>query len=544
MAFVSFVLIGGYVLTRGHPHEDAYILFIYAESLIGGHGISYFPGGPPTEGATDFLWMVGIALLGITGLSAGWAACLLNAFGLAVSSVCAQLLIWNRDRLLASTLASLLFTAILILSPIATAAAGGFSTGFYTGFVALAFVLFLRAGPRMLCWLPYVGLLLGLVRPDGVIIGVAYALLGLWRVRHSAMGKRYLLHAMIAAALGVVYFVGRAWYFGELLPLPLYVKSGTGTLLAGAGQLVAWARGQMLPAVAALAALVFVIGTRRRLLLAYIPLAALLVALAFAHQSQNIAHRFEAPATLGLLLGAALLVGHCLAASRRVAYGALAAIFVAAVLVGDDYQDQLENGIDYLVEPDYINYFPYYLDRIVSADTKIALTEAGRVGYWVKGEKLDLVGLNSAAVARERINLAQLEAFSPDLIFIHAAGMYAHHFDRPVDYRQVHASELKRNVSHAIRGDLQSLKNGVFRAPLVVLEFLQRHAAAYRVVQVRYGSSLQHVYAVRRDGPVAWVEFMAILEQSHDPAYVHSYQWFHDHPNAALRQRLGNASER
>jgi len=45
-------------LTLGHPHEDAYILFRYAENLAAGHGIVFNVGGPRAEGATDFLHLL------------------------------------------------------------------------------------------------------------------------------------------------------------------------------------------------------------------------------------------------------------------------------------------------------------------------------------------------------------------------------------------------------------------------------------------------------------------------------------------------------
>ena len=52
-----FALVASYLLRQGHPHEDAFILFVYAENMAAGNGIVYFAGGGPAEGATDFLWM-------------------------------------------------------------------------------------------------------------------------------------------------------------------------------------------------------------------------------------------------------------------------------------------------------------------------------------------------------------------------------------------------------------------------------------------------------------------------------------------------------
>ena len=64
-----------------HPHEDAYILFRYVNNLVTGEGISFNPGGPPTEGATDLLWMILLSGLVRLGVDVARAAVLLNAAG-------------------------------------------------------------------------------------------------------------------------------------------------------------------------------------------------------------------------------------------------------------------------------------------------------------------------------------------------------------------------------------------------------------------------------------------------------------------------------
>jgi hypothetical protein len=84
LAFVGTWIRGiGQLYTR-HPHEDAYILFRYAEHLAAGLGIVYNPGGPPTEGATDFLWLVLLAGLVRAGADVAVAAVWLNALGAAL----------------------------------------------------------------------------------------------------------------------------------------------------------------------------------------------------------------------------------------------------------------------------------------------------------------------------------------------------------------------------------------------------------------------------------------------------------------------------
>jgi integral membrane sensor domain MASE1 len=85
---ISFFLANFILLQYGHFHEDAYILFIYVENMLNGNGITYYPSGEHTEGATDFLWMILLLLLAKIGFDVGTASILLNSFGvLLISSI-------------------------------------------------------------------------------------------------------------------------------------------------------------------------------------------------------------------------------------------------------------------------------------------------------------------------------------------------------------------------------------------------------------------------------------------------------------------------
>ena len=76
-----FLAIGWSVLSTRQPAEDAYILFRYAEHLADGHGIVFNIGGPRTEGATDFLWLLLVSGLTAAGLDVAVAALVLNSLG-------------------------------------------------------------------------------------------------------------------------------------------------------------------------------------------------------------------------------------------------------------------------------------------------------------------------------------------------------------------------------------------------------------------------------------------------------------------------------
>ena len=64
------------------PAEDASMLFRYSENLIDTGVISYNTNGDPTEGATDFLWMILLSVFYFFGINTYFAAILVNLFSL------------------------------------------------------------------------------------------------------------------------------------------------------------------------------------------------------------------------------------------------------------------------------------------------------------------------------------------------------------------------------------------------------------------------------------------------------------------------------
>jgi hypothetical protein len=300
-------------LASSHPHEDAYILFQYARNLAAGHGIVFHPDGPPTEGATDFLWLVALALTRAAGIDVALAAQVWNALG---AGLLGFLLVrvhrGERTRAVDWALGAL--AGGVLTTGAAIAGWAGFSTLLYVALVVWLADLATRAGPGLPRALPLVALVVGLVRPDGVLLGLAFVL-GAFVVAGSARrAPGWRGAALGALALGGAYFAWRWWYFGELLPLPLIVKSnGRPALdlarlasdpvhaLPGLAAIRAWttSRAGPLPFVAVwLLALPFVRDRRRELAVAALPAfacAVFLLQLAFARPVQNHAFRFQAP---------------------------------------------------------------------------------------------------------------------------------------------------------------------------------------------------------------------------------------------------------
>lgn len=516
-----FLAVGFWILVNGHLHEDAYILFIYAEMLADSGRIAFFAGGPPAEGATDFLWMVTIAALLRLGLGAASAVVCLNAAGIALMAFVLF------RQLPAGPLRPAIMAAIVLLLPVwhvAAAGYAGFSAALYAALVMVIFALSYRGTPRHLLWLPPLGLLLGLFRPDGVIVGVAAALVGL----HYCGPERrraYLAVSVAVAVAGVAYFVWRWSYFGNMLPLPLYVKSEDPRLLPGAGPHLTWLLAAMPLALAALFHVLAFSKDRVRLVLSALPVALLMVALLFAAQTQNVAHRFQAPASAILLFLAVRALGEASLCrpGPRLRNAVVAVTALAALAFVAEQARATWATLRYLTNDDYLNFFPYLArDRLFDAETVMAVTEAGRAPYWVAGRKYDLVGLNTAYTAINGADPVFLERIDPDIILLHVVDTLS------LDCRAERYCLLGRDafmaaVAAAALERHDRARDRFRRALLATYEFLAVQGDGYDLVLVRYGAERLHLYAVKRAGRIRFADLLEVLDLSFSPEGRRSY---------------------
>lgn len=470
----------------GFLHEDAYILFIYSRHLAETGQISFDLVHGPAEGATDFLWMSLIALGVRLGVDPGFVAAGLNAMG--AGALLSAMYRVHAPARWQEGLARLL--PLVLLSPFMGAALGGFSVLFYVGLYAQVLVCLLHRRIRAaIGW----SVLLCLTRPDAVVLSAGTLLPVLYRFRHE---RRVLFSFALAALVGGGYFFWRKHYFGEWLPLPLMVKSQGDSLAESlVNNLMV-----LLPFVA-LPWLYWRFGSRLSrfdMLGILLPAMLLWVALALAHQSQNISYRFQAPIMVSLLLVALSL--------RLPSWRWRVLVWLPFLLFGFK---TLAGEARYLSTPAYINGLPQLLKQrgVVRPDTRIALTEAGRMPYYLPAQYMDLVGLNSREVAVGGLTVAKIQAFQPGLIFLHHAGTY----EMPVSDAPFVRVSREDFLQRYWRPNSSS--DPVMRAPSVVGDYLRRADRFDTVYFVRYSKRLFHVYAMdsRMVDPAG---FEAALKQS------------------------------
>ena len=216
---IVFVLVYMYIYIpiHVHPQEDAAILFRYSENFSSTGVISYNKNTmSAVEGATDFLWMIMLALLNMLGFNTYLSATTLSLLALIGTAIVLYKISKKSNK--NYFLGIIIF---LIFLPGIYAAIKGFSSVVFGFFVILSVYYFLE---EKLIYLLISSLLACLVRPDGIVF--AASLLGSFLVAYKHPLRWQLIKILIYFIIpGTIYFLWRWNYFGELLPLPFYVKA-------------------------------------------------------------------------------------------------------------------------------------------------------------------------------------------------------------------------------------------------------------------------------------------------------------------------------
>jgi hypothetical protein len=261
------------------PAEDAAMLLRYAGHLAEGKGIVWNPGDRPLDGATDFLFMLGVAGLHAAGLGleASAQALALLAHVLTVALV----YVTARGRFGAGPLLALASAGFLATGPGLYFVEIAFGTTFFALAVAVSFVLALHLADadegalrHRAAWLGLGGVLMGMARPEGVFLSAFF--LGSVLVARRGQGTRAIVlgYALPFLTVGLAYFLWRWSYFGHPLPNPFYKKSAGELHLGAVRKTFRNVALQGGPLLAVLAVGLLVRATRRASLLVLLPVVA------------------------------------------------------------------------------------------------------------------------------------------------------------------------------------------------------------------------------------------------------------------------------
>ena len=207
-SFIFALFLASYHLSL--PSEDAVILYEYSKNLANKGVITYGGALSPIEGATDFLWMIMIAFLKFFGVNEFGSALSLNFLALAFSCF-----------LFKDFSHKIIFGIALLITPFLYSSLLGFSTIFFSA--ALLFSLKLLFDKSK--YLHHSLLILCLIRPDGLVFAISCILIEFLHTDGVEAFKSKIKSILYWLVIpGLIYFIARYIYFGELFPLPFYVK--------------------------------------------------------------------------------------------------------------------------------------------------------------------------------------------------------------------------------------------------------------------------------------------------------------------------------
>ncbi len=386
------------------PAEDAAILFQYSRNLATHGVVSYLPGGPPVEGATDFAWMLLLALGYLLRIPPFWAVAVLNTV---VAGALAAILL-RLAKLPRSPINLLAAVGTFGLVPQVFAALSGFAT---LADAALLAALVLFAIQRQAALASLTGLVLCLFRPDGVLFAVP--LLAALVFRNGARRQRASWVALCFVLPGAVYFVWRVHYFHEWLPLPFLVKADTRRTL---GLVVPTSVRRSIPYLVVTAVPLTILSWRHQLRHKWLVLPLLIVPTLFywaMRLDQNVAGRFF----FYIPLAAAILAAANWpeAAPRRSAVVGTAMLAWIALLAAP-LARELRTFRD-LQFPN-VRSIAVGLKALQPPGT-LLVSEAGLLPFYSDWPTIDAWGLNTPHFSHHFFQPGDVVELHPDLIVLH-----------------------------------------------------------------------------------------------------------------------------
>jgi hypothetical protein len=415
-----------------HPAEDAAMLLRYSRHLADGHGIAWNIGERPVDGATDFLFMVLLAVLAKIGLSLEFATHMVGA----VSHILTVAIVYTFARRFyrSPRWAAFLPAGYLAIGPGMGYAAAGFGTPFFTLFVCITWCL-----ATILAWgrngrsrttavlFAASGLVMSLIRPEGVFMSMLM-LLAIVYIRGVRRSRN-----TIACFLGVFLLFGGAYlcwrwrYFGYPLPNPYYKKGGFHLHLRTLVMSLSNTIFLCLPFVPIILAGFYTSKTARQAIFALIPVLGFTGLWVLMSNEMNYLMRFQYPVLPIILISGSRLIMSLAqkrimphlrdidARSRAVSFsvtGVVLACFIVIQQTGFIPESRPHDGLY-----DVAVMLRAYSDKRYT----IATTEAGLLPFYSNWNAIDAWGLNDQWIAHNsKITESYLDRYKPQVIMFHA----------------------------------------------------------------------------------------------------------------------------
>jgi arabinofuranosyltransferase len=203
-----------------YPIDDTFITFRYAENLANGYGLVWNPAGPPTEGYTNFLYVLLLAPFAGAGTDLLLVAQLLNVLAVIVSSFFIfKLALISGEK--AHWIALLAPSLFLLTAATWANAFSGMETSVFGALLLAGFSYVWHPETRSRTFGYALIFLASLTRPEGATLGVIVGIIQLWRDPRRKTLVSMMLGLILPLAL---YYVGKRLYFGYWLPNSFAVK--------------------------------------------------------------------------------------------------------------------------------------------------------------------------------------------------------------------------------------------------------------------------------------------------------------------------------
>lgn len=441
--------------------DDAFITYRYARNLADGLGPTYNALAPRAEGYTSFLWMVLMTIPHLINLGPvvyskliGLSATILTCAGiyLFVQKIS------PRGGISAKFAAFLSVLFYALLPETAVHAVSGMGTALYTFMMfSLVYLLYLAqsGNPRVVRWLPLIGLLCGLLRPEANLLVLGLFTLQWFKSNNRRQWACYVLLGYILP--GAVYFLWRWGYYGLAMPLPFYVKTAAAGH-SGSAYVTSFALFVLSNFLLFLGLSVF--GSRRALLLILAVIVPDLLYFLSVNPIMGFDYRFLFP-MLALIL---VLVGSGLtqlfqAVEQRFKHhhtALLSMTWISLLLIIPFLQVNLPRADAVFAHKlDYARGFARnhitlgkQLNQIRhSADhPKLVVTDAGAIPYFSRWHTLDALGLNDASVARQRVNVqAYIFQQDPDVLVLTSNDLQTYRSDSDL-YNSLYLAAMQNGM--------------------------------------------------------------------------------------------------
>ena len=412
------------------PFEDAAMLMRYAEHLAQGKGIVWNIGETPVDGATDFLFMVVVALVRRIGFSLETAVRLITILA---HFVTVGFIFYGMRHLQRSgIIPALLSAAYFAVGPGLFLSAAYFGTPFFALAVAIAWLLaqrlILPGGRTIRVYLSFsvACLTVGLIRPEGVLISVfILAAVGLviplrefWRLT--------IVFGAIFLVLGGTYFIWRWSYFGYPLPNPFYKKGGGHLYVSGLASSVYNSLRLTYPFIPAFLLSVRCKTSLRKGIAFLVPIAGSVGMWVFLSDEMNFGARFQYPVLAICVLSWFPLVRNLRNDLRLPKFAMLTAVqkvilvLAVAAAIGFVFQGHVSYSRRITYARDGRYDMGVILSQYADRGYTIATTEAGLLPLYSRWRAIDTWGPNDQWIAHNgEITEEYLDRQRPDIIIWH-----------------------------------------------------------------------------------------------------------------------------